>query len=442
MQGAASLSDAATRGVARRPRVLVIAEAANPEWVSVPLIGWSLAEALRGVADVHLVTQVRNRDAILRKGWVEGTDFTAIDTEAIAAPAWKLSQILRMGESRGWTIVQAVASLTYPLFERKIWRQFGPAIRRGDWDVVHRITPLSPAASGKLAVKCQKAGVPFVLGPLNGGVPWPKGFEAEQKQEGEWLSRVRGLLRVFPGRRRMLEACSAILYASRFTKADIPGNLADRSIYLPENAIDPARFFREAAPEPGTLKACFIGRFVPLKGLSMLIEAARPLLQSGRMELHLVGEGPLTPALKDQAKGLPGITFHGWLKHEEVQDVAARCHVLSFPSIREFGGGAVLEGMALGLAPLVVDYGGPADLVIPGVGLKVPLTTRDATTAALRAALETMAADPALTARMGKAAKDRVNDLFTWPRRAEQLAEIYAWVQGQRPTRPEPIKHS
>ncbi|MFM7333614.1 MAG: glycosyltransferase family 4 protein [Tabrizicola sp.] len=441
MQQVAS-PDAASSGAARRPRVLVIAEAANPEWVSVPLIGWSLSEALRGVADVHLVTQIRNRDAILRKGWVEGVDFTAIDTEAFAAPAWKLSQVLRMGESRGWTVVQAVNSLTYPWFERKVWQQFGAAIQRGEYDVVHRITPLSPAASGSLAAKCRKAGVPFVLGPLNGGVPWPNGFEAEQKQEGEWLSRFRGLLKVFPGRTKMFNACSAILYASKFTRKDIPDSLADRAIYLPENAIDPSRFFREAQPEPGILKACFIGRFVPLKGMGMLIEAARPLIEAGKLELHLVGDGPLTPGLKEQAMGLSGIHFHGWLKHEQVQDVAARCHVLAFPSIREFGGGAVLEGMALGLAPLVVDYGGPADLVTPEVGIKVPLTNREETTLALRSALETLAADPAQTARMGQAARKRVTDLFIWPRRAEQILTIYDWVQGRRPTRPEPFKHS
>ena len=152
--------------------------------------------------------------------------------------------------------------------------------------------------------------------------------------------------------------------------------------------------------------------------------------------------GPVAPALKEQAAGLPGIHFHGWLKHEEVQDVAARCHVLAFPSIREFGGGAVLEGMALGLAPLVVDYGGPADLVTPEVGIKVPLTDREGTTAALRQALERLAADPDQTARMGQAAKARVNDLFTWPRRAEQILTIYDWVLGRRPTRPEPIPHS
>jgi glycosyltransferase involved in cell wall biosynthesis len=432
----------AEHGVAKRPRVLVIAEAANPEWVSVPLIGWSLTEALRSVADVHLVTQIRNRDAILRKGWVEGQDFTAIDTEALAAPAWKLSQMLRMGESRGWTIVQAISSLTYPWFERLVWKKFGAAISAGDYDLVHRVTPLSPAATGPLAAKCRKAGVPFVLGPLNGGVPWPKEFEAEQKQEGEWLSRFRGLLRVFPGRRRMLSACSAILYASRFTRADIPAEHADRCIYLPENAIDPARFWREATPEPGMLRACFIGRFVPLKGLSMLVEAARPLLEAGRMELHLIGDGPVTADLKVQAQGLPSVHFHGWLPHEAVQDVAARCHILTFPSIREFGGGAVLEGMALGLAPLVVDYGGPADLVTPEVGLKVPLGNRETTTLALRQALETMAADPQSVARMGHAARQRVTDHFTWPRRAEHFGQVYDWVLGRRATRPEPIRQS
>ena len=75
-------------------------------------------------------------------------------------------------------------------------------------------------------------------------------------------------------------------------------------------------------------------------------------------------------------------------------------------------------------------------------GIKVPLTTREATTLALRQALETMAANPAETARMGQAARQRVTNLFTWPRRAEQIATIYDWVLGRRPTRPEPIKHS
>ena len=125
----------------RRLKVLIIAEAANPEWVSVPLVGWSLANALREVADVHIVTQIRNREALLRAGLIEGQDFTAIDSEALAAPLWRLAEKLSMGKGVGWTIKTAISTLGYGYFDRLVWRAFGADIRAAELLAIAPGTP-------------------------------------------------------------------------------------------------------------------------------------------------------------------------------------------------------------------------------------------------------------------------------------------------------------
>ncbi|MGI3185053.1 glycosyltransferase family 4 protein [Nioella aestuarii] len=426
-----------------RPRILIIAESANPEWVSVPLIGWSLSRALAKVADVHLVTQIRNRDAILRAGLVEGQDFTAIDSEAFARPLWAIGEKLRGGGGKGWTTLQLINALSYPHFERLIWRRFGADIRAGRFDIVHRVTPLSPTISSALAAKCARAGVPFVLGPLNGGVPWPKEFDAERRQEKEWLSYIRGVYKALPGRRRTLKHAAAIIAGSGHTKGEIPASMQSKTFYIPENAIDPKRFTKRADPgREGPLRACFIGRMVPYKGPDMLLDAAAPLLRDGRMVLDMVGDGPLSPALKAQAEALGvtgAVTFHGWLEHGAVQDVLAGSNLMAFPSIREFGGGVVLEAMALGVPSLIVDYAGPAELLTEGTGWKVPMGNRAAIISGFRAELERLEADRPALIRAGQAGLDRVASQFTWCRKADQISEIYDWMLGERDDRPEPM---
>jgi glycosyltransferase involved in cell wall biosynthesis len=236
--------------------------------------------------------------------------------------------------------------------------------------------------------------VPFVLGPLNGGVPWPRGFDAERRREQEWLSYLRSAYKLLPGRAATLRHASAILAGSRHTASEMPQRYRDKLIYLPENGIDPARFALTAAPAPDVLRACFVGRLVPYKGCDMLIEAALPLLREGRMVLDVIGDGPMMPALRSMAEGLAGVTFHGWKAHGEVQQVMAQSHILAFPSIREFGGGVVLEAMALGVTPVIVDYAGPGALVQEGLGLKVPCGTRAEIVAGFRGRRAGAGAEP------------------------------------------------
>ncbi len=422
-------------------RVLHVAELCNPDWVSVPLEGWFHARALADLTQSHLVTQHFNAQNIARAGLRAGADFTALDTRRVARPLRALSALLRGGDGVGQTTQTAFDSLAYYWFEHLLWRRFGPAIARGEFDLVHRLTPLTPTAPSPIARRCRAAGVPFVIGPLNGGLPWPAGFDHVRRSEREWLSYVRGAYKLLPGYRATRACAAAILSGSRATHAQLGARWQARAVYVPENGVDLSRFDTPRdAPAGRPLRVAFMGRLVPYKGADMLLQAAAPLIRAGQVALEVIGEGlelPRLKALAEREQLGEGALFPGWIKHAELKHRLTRCDVFGFPSIREFGGAVVLEAMALGLVPLVVDYGGPGEHVSPATGFALPLGTRDEIVARLRGVLEQLARDPSGLRAMGRRARERVARHFTWSAKAGQVLEVYRWVKGLRPDKPD-----
>jgi glycosyltransferase involved in cell wall biosynthesis len=416
------------------PRALIVAELANPDWVSVPLEGWSHWRALRKLVDAHLVTHWRNRENILKAG-VPESEFTAIDSGPVERPTYGVGKLLRAGNGGGLTTLTALSALPYYYFEHVLWKRFGARIARREFDVVHRLTPLTPTTPSFLASRCARAGVPFVLGPLNGGVPWPRGFDDARLKEREWLTYVRGAYKLLPGYRATRRHAAAIITGSRDTRAQISAPYQSKTVYIPENAVDPSRFDATASgPVALPLRVAFVGRFTLYKGADMLLEAAAPLVRAGQLQLDLIGDGAQMPELRLQAarEQLPSNIFAGWVKHGELKDRLSQSHVFAFPSIREFGGAVVLEAMALGLVPIVMAYGGPGELVSRDTGYALPMGSRAQIVAALRAALEQLIADPSGVRAMGERARQRVLRSFTWDAKAAQVVEVYRWVLGQR----------
>lgn len=425
-----------------RPRVLLIAEAANPEFSSVPLEGWSHSRAIAGLTDAHIVTQVRNRAAFERSGLVEGRDFTAINSEAVARPVHLLAGCLRGGRGKGWTTVMAMSVCSYLYFERLIWRRFGPSLQRGEYDLVHRLTPLSPTIPSPLARRCQRIGVPFIIGPLNGGLPWPKGFGLARRREREWLSYIRDAYKLVPGYHATRRNAAAIIVGSIATAKQIPNRYTDKCVYIPENAVDPKRFAakRDDSKAAGQLRVVFLGRLVPYKCPDVLLEAAAPLIREGRLTLTYIGEGPKGDEIRDRIADLglgKGVRMVGWLNHGEVQHALARHDVLALPSIREFGGAVVLEGMAVGLVPVVVDYGGPGELVTANTGYKIPLGPRNEIIDRMHEVFTRLAERPDELAAKRAVAQERVQRSFTWAAKAKQICEVYRWVRGERDNKPD-----
>lgn len=424
----------------KKIRALVLAESCNPDWFSVPLVGWFHAEALHrltGPLDAHIVTQLRNREAFLMRGWREGSDFTAIDSEAVARPMAKFDEALRRLTGLGWTVSTALSGIPYAYFEHLVWKKFGPAIKSGQWDVVHRVTSLSPTTPSVITRACRQAGVPFVWGPINGGVPWPPGFGKQLRAEGEYLAYVRDAYKLLPFYRSTRENASAIVIGSRATWEQMPAKYHDRCVYIPENGVDPLRFARQVeGPVRSPLRVAFVGRLVPYKGADMLLEAAAPLVRAGKLVVDIIGDGDQMKQLQGivASEGISGgVKLDGWVEHAKMQERLVDSDVLGFPSIREFGGGVVIEAMALGLVPVVADYGGPNELVTEATGYRVPMGTRADLVARFRQVLGELAADPSGLRSMGQRARERVLKHFTWDAKARQMLDIYRWVCGEGP---------
>src|SRR5207245_5777728 len=144
--------------------------------------------------------------------------------------------------------------------------------------------------------------------------------------------------------------------------------------------------------------SCLLGR---LKGVDVLLRAAATL---PGLLVEVAGDGPERPGLEAID---PSATFLGW--QPRLDDLLARWDVFALPSREEAFGIAALEAMAAGRPVVATRVGGLPELIEDGLtGLLVPPDDP----AALAAALARLAADPALRARMGQAARERAAACF------------------------------
>jgi glycosyltransferase involved in cell wall biosynthesis len=411
-------------------RVLLLAEACNPAWASVPLVGYNFARALarHPRLDVTVATQIRNQADL------DGDVLTAtarveyIDTEWVARGMYKLAKRLRRGEGLAWTIDTALSVPGYYAFEREVRRRFQAELTgTGGFDLVHRITPVSPVAPSPLVSRIER---PMIIGPLNGGLPFPAEFAEMRRSEREWLARLRWLHRLLPHARRTYKGLDGLLVGSTWTSSEVPRVFRGEQLFLPENGIEPTVFpiADGWTPPRGRFRFASVGRLTPLKGFDMVIEAmaGSPLLRHAG--LTIVGEGPERAALEAAVRnyGLQdNVTMPGWLPQKEVAAELGDSQAFVFASVKDFGGGAVLEAMAAGLPSVVVDYGGPADLVGEGCGIRVPMARRSELVAGLRAAMERLVEDPELCGRLGRTAAETVRAHYTWDAKAERIVSFY-----------------
>jgi glycosyltransferase involved in cell wall biosynthesis len=240
----------------------------------------------------------------------------------------------------------------------------------------------------------------------------------------EKFGRVKALL-LRSVIRRAIRAADRLIAVSDFTAADA----------LSFGRASPHRLsvIREGGPEPearghGAADRffLFVGKLERSKGVDDLVAAFRGSERLKRAGFRLVLVGPDGNAAAEVARACRGaeglIERRGFVSESDLQALYLSCRGFAFPSVAEGFGLVVLEAMARG-APVIAARATSLPEVVGEAGLLVP----PGDVPALREALERLAFDDGLFARLQAAGLKRVS-AFSWERAGRETAALFREV--------------
>lgn len=210
---------------------------------------------------------------------------------------------------------------------------------------------------------------------LRTGFTWSL-FEIMGNPEKKWRIRLASAIEKFLYRRADVASVS-----SRNDHAYITRQIGATNLHVMPNYVDTAKFAgTHRDPVPGGI--VFVGRLHPQKNLDVFIKS----LTGSRWDLHIYGEGPEKPYLKEvaDAHGV-SVTFHGFVPNSELPEIFSRAAIFALPSVFEGMPKALLEAMACGCLCLGADVPGVSEVIEDGVNGFLAETP---TEAGFKAALE------------------------------------------------------
>jgi phosphatidylinositol alpha-mannosyltransferase len=275
-------------------------------------------------------------------------------------------------------------------------RKLRETFRRGEYDLVHVHSPLSPTLP---MMAIDEADCP-VVGTFH------TYFER---------SYLYALNRRYI--QRKLDSLAAAIAVSHSTTVALNRYFEANWTIIP-NGIDLDLFNPHATPPPGIRKdvpvILFLGRFDPRNGLTTLIESFKKVRGKNReAQLVVVGDGPLRKHYYRAAAGDPDITFVGSV-------------LGSRPTTKASFGITLLESMACETPIVCSDILGFRDVVKHE---REALMFHCGDREALADSLVRLLDDETLRARLGKTGRQEAQ-LYGWPRVTEAVLDVYAAVLG------------
>jgi glycosyltransferase involved in cell wall biosynthesis len=399
----------------RRLRVLVVGPALDGTDVGEVYSIAELVKALTAQAEVAVLSsQPPDRDLPVADQY----------PLAAAVETWPEPAFLR----RRFERLEAMAKPSVPLFFAWARGAIARRLAAGErFDVAHQVLPQAMRYASPL----RHFDIPYVVGPLGGGLSTPPAFAAEVGRAPA-MTRIRAIdgwrLRHDPWLRAGYARAGLVLGVAPYVAEALAAVPVRRFEVLPERSHQGDTAAVERAFEPGRLELLHVGRAVRTKGLRDMVRAMAHLADLPGITLTSAGSGEDLAACRAEAErlGVAGrVAFLGQLPRAEVDRLYARADVFAFPSFREPMGGVVFEALHWGLPVIAASRGGPGFIVDDSCGIRIPVTDPERYPRDIAQAVRRLAGDPGLRRRLGAGARARVASFGTWEATAARLIELY-----------------
>ncbi len=301
-------------------------------------------------------------------------------------------------------------------------------IRNHQIDIIFEPSPISPKGLSFM----YDMGVPVVVGPMCGGLNLPPAFSYMDSRFtrlsillGRQVSWIGHWL--VPGKIK----ADALLVGNQRTAKALPQGYRGKVYEVVESGVDLARWDPKQyspAPPDQPVRFVFCGRLVDWKGAQFLVEAFKLVAERTNSILEIIGDGELRDEIADKVVKLGiqnQVNLRGRLPLAECMELITSSDVYVMPSLRECGGLALLESMAIGLPIIAANWAGPAEYLNDSCGVLVDPSSPEGFVEGLADAMINLAKSPELRHKLGKGAQERVRqNYFDWDSKTDRVLEI------------------
>jgi glycosyltransferase involved in cell wall biosynthesis len=319
--------------------------------------------------------------------------------------------------------------LHYLFWQHVVLREARRQHLKQNFDLVHHVSWGTISAPPLL----WRLRIPFVWGPVGGAQTAPPAF---RRYFGSgWPKELLRTLRVkvavrTPGLRRTVRESALILSTNPETTQALRAAGAEDVRFLSNTAVPEQLVGQVPAPRDSAQKELIVlwaGRLIPLKALSLALEAFSQIDRTLPVRLRIAGEGPLRAEMETLACALgvnDRVEFLGAVPWLDMARQYQEADIFLFTSLRDSSGSVITEALAFHLPILTLNHQGVGAIVPSDAAIKVPVTTPEETVGALADGLRQLLLSPELRKEMGEAGWIYAQSL-SWQRQVEQITRWY-----------------